>query len=237
MAQSECLLSSSSSSSSTQQQHHQQQPPQQQLHIPKQEPSEFIYDYQPVLDKRASWAPGSSSGSSSHTHHHKRSQQDVLTNYGSMAQAQAPPPVAHAKNTPTSVSAWPAPIYRQAHQSNTPLGGSPGGILPQEIYAQGELYRRPTVFVSQAPYQPYHRIVPPPAHNASNRQVSGELSESDFEPSLKLCFSLINRSCQRNRYQRIYHFPRNTATLVHLVPPKWPLNTDHILPTYGFKIK
>lgn len=171
MAQSECLLSSSSSSLTQQQLHHQQQ----QLHIPKQEPSDFIYDYQPVLDKRASWAPGSSSStSSSHTHHHKRGAQDILTNYGSISQAQAPPPVAHAKNTPTSVSAWPAPgMYRQAHQSNTPLGGSPGGsILPQEIYAQGELYRRPTVFVSQAPYQPYHRIVPPPAHNASNRQVN-----------------------------------------------------------------
>lgn len=186
MAQSECLLSSSSSSSSTQ--HHQQQ-----LHVPKQEPSEFIYDYQPVLDKRASWAPSSSS----HTHH-KRAQ-DVLTNYGSMPQAQAPPPIAHAKNTPT-VSAWPAPMYRQAHQSNTPLGGSPGGgILPQEIYAQGELYRRPTVFVSQAPYQPYHRIVPPPAHNASNRQVSDDfrrnfiLSSHDlfYFLSLKFCFKKI----------------------------------------------
>lgn len=64
------------------------------------------------------------------------------------------------------------PIYRQTHQSNTPLGGSPGGVLQQDIYAQNEaLYRRPTVFVSQAPYQSYNRVVPPPAHNGSNRQV------------------------------------------------------------------
>lgn len=34
------------------------------------------------------------------------------------------------------------------------------------------MYRRPTVFVSQAPYQNYNRVVPPPAHNGSNRQVN-----------------------------------------------------------------
>ncbi|XP_063697379.1 homeodomain-interacting protein kinase 2 [Culicoides brevitarsis] len=172
MAQSECLLSSSSSTSSAT-----QGAPQ--LHVPKQEPSDFIYDYQPVVDKRASWAPGSSSSASSSSNHHKRgAQQDNLAaHYNNMPNQQqanqAPPPVAHAKNTPTSsTAAWPAMYRQSAHQSNTPLGGSPGGsILPQEIYAQGELYRRPTVFVSQAPYQPYHRIVPPPAHNASNRQV------------------------------------------------------------------
>ncbi|XP_055325819.1 uncharacterized protein LOC129579679 [Sitodiplosis mosellana] len=62
-------------------------------------------------------------------------------------------------------------MYRQTHQSNTPLGGSPG-ILQQDLtYAQNEMYRRPTVFVSQAPYQNYNRVVPPPAHNGSNRQV------------------------------------------------------------------
>lgn len=64
-----------------------------------------------------------------------------------------------------------APMYRQTHQSNTPLGGSPG-ILQQDLaYAQSDMYRRPTVFVSQAPYQNYNRVVPPPAHNGSNRQV------------------------------------------------------------------
>lgn len=62
-------------------------------------------------------------------------------------------------------------MYRQTHQSNTPLGGSPG-ILQQDLtYAQSDMYRRPTVFVSQAPYQNYNRVVPPPAHNGSNRQV------------------------------------------------------------------
>lgn len=63
-------------------------------------------------------------------------------------------------------------MYRQTHQSNTPLGGSPG-ILQQDLsYAQNDMYRRPTVFVSQAPYQNYNRVVPPPAHNGSNRQVN-----------------------------------------------------------------
>lgn len=65
-----------------------------------------------------------------------------------------------------------APMYRQTHQSNTPLGSSPG-ILQQDLtYAQSDMYRRPTVFVSQAPYQNYNRVVPPPAHNGSNRQVN-----------------------------------------------------------------
>lgn len=63
-------------------------------------------------------------------------------------------------------------MYRQTHQSNTPLGGSPG-ILQQDLtYAPSDMYRRPTVFVSQAPYQNYNRVVPPPAHNGSNRQVN-----------------------------------------------------------------
>uniref|UniRef100_T1GBB8 Protein kinase domain-containing protein n=1 Tax=Megaselia scalaris TaxID=36166 RepID=T1GBB8_MEGSC len=87
---------------------------------------------------------------------------------------------------------WATPtIYHRQHQANTPNantvqipqgthGGSPGGgggggaqptaILQQDIYGQGDMYRRPTVFVSQAPYQNYNRVVPPPAHNGASRQ-------------------------------------------------------------------
>ncbi|KAL9907802.1 homeodomain interacting protein kinase isoform 2-T6 [Glossina fuscipes fuscipes] len=71
------------------------------------------------------------------------------------------------------------------HQTNTtPIGNSPtsaaaaAAMLQQDIYAaaaaQGEIYRRPTVFVSQAaPTYAYNRAVvaPPPAHNSSSRQV------------------------------------------------------------------
>ncbi|XP_073841857.1 homeodomain interacting protein kinase isoform X4 [Musca autumnalis] len=74
----------------------------------------------------------------------------------------------------------------QSHQGNTttPMGNSPSSaaaaaaILQQDIYAaaavQGDMYRRPTVFVSQAaPTYAYNRAVvaPPPAHNSSSRQV------------------------------------------------------------------
>uniref|UniRef100_A0A182PRC6 Protein kinase domain-containing protein n=1 Tax=Anopheles epiroticus TaxID=199890 RepID=A0A182PRC6_9DIPT len=131
MAQNECLLLPSSGSSSG---------GQQPLHVPKQEPSEFVaYEYpsqqQQQVDKPTSWGP------------------------------------------PT------AAVYRQHQPSaNTPLGSSPGAILQQhqhqaqqqqDIYAQGDMYRRSAVFVSQAaPYQTaYNRVVPPPAHNASSRQV------------------------------------------------------------------
>ncbi|EDS45637.1 nuclear body associated kinase [Culex quinquefasciatus] len=195
MAQNECLLASSSSSTTNHT-----------LHVPKQEPTEFVaYEY-PQVDKRSSWAPpGSSSLSSSHHYSgHKRessavympsssssssaaaaaaANQSMMGSGGSMSGATvvAAPPHAHAKNTPTGVaggssssSSWGAPVYRQ-HQpsSNTPLGSSPGALLPQQdIYAaQGDIYRRSAVFVSQAPYQTYNRVVPPPAHNASSRQV------------------------------------------------------------------
>ncbi|XP_067643665.1 homeodomain-interacting protein kinase 2 isoform X2 [Eurosta solidaginis] len=64
------------------------------------------------------------------------------------------------------------------HQANTPLGGSPNTattvLLQPDIYAQGDMYRRPTVFVSQAtPTYAYNRaaVAPPPAHNSSSRQV------------------------------------------------------------------
>ncbi|XP_055686785.1 homeodomain-interacting protein kinase 2 isoform X2 [Lutzomyia longipalpis] len=150
MAQNECFLQTSSSSSN-------------QLHVPKQEPTEFTYDYTQV-DKRASWAPPA------HHNHHKRDTAPYMS-------SQHPPPMAHTKNSSTAVAAvaaasWGAPVYRQQHQSaNTPLGSSPGGLMQQDIYAQSDIYRRPTVFVSQAPYQTYNRVVPPPAHNGSSRQV------------------------------------------------------------------
>ncbi|XP_055619608.1 uncharacterized protein LOC129764506 isoform X2 [Toxorhynchites rutilus septentrionalis] len=187
MAQNECLLSSAN-----------------QLHIPKQEPTEFVtYEY-PQIDKRSSWAPPSSSshyvtGSSSGGGGHKRESSAYMPSSSSSSTSMnqnggggggsmmgssmggggssvvAAPPHAHAKNTPTggSGAAWGAPVYRQHQQSsNTPLGSSPGAILQQQdIYAQGDIYRRSAVFVSQAPYQTYNRVVPPPAHNASSRQV------------------------------------------------------------------
>ncbi|EAT44946.1 AAEL003731-PA, partial [Aedes aegypti] len=184
MAQNECLLSSSTN----------------QLHVPKQEPTEFVaYEY-PQVDKRSSWAPPGSSShyggghNSSSSGGHKRessaympssSSSSSSVNQGSSSMGGGPmgggsslgaaPPHAHAKNTPTggSGSSWGAPVYRQHQQSsNTPLGSSPGAMLQQQdIYAQGDIYRRSAVFVSQAPYQTYNRVVPPPAHNASSRQV------------------------------------------------------------------
>lgn len=151
-------------------------------------------------DKRASWAPapahhsgGSSSGGSGGGGHHKREltsyqpqqqQQQQLGPHQLIQQPQpsVPPPLAHSKSsaaaaiavTAAAVASWGAPVYRQPpmQSSNTPLGSSPGGLLqPADIYAQQEMYRRPTVFMSQGPYQSYNRVVPPPAHNASNRQV------------------------------------------------------------------
>ncbi|XP_037043936.1 homeodomain-interacting protein kinase 2 isoform X1 [Bradysia coprophila] len=127
-----------------------------QLHVPKQEPAELQYDYPPV-DKRSSWALPT------HHNHHKRDSVPYVTSQ------QAPPPIAHSKNV--GAGSWGTPIYRQ-YQSNTPLGGSPGGVLQQDIYSQPEvMYRRPPVFISQGPYQSYNRVVPPPAHNGSSRQV------------------------------------------------------------------
>lgn len=194
MAQNECLLSTTNHT----------------LHVPKQEPTEFVaYEYPPQVDKRSSWAPPGSSSSSSHysSSGHKRESSVYMPSSSSSSSSAAAaaaaaaaanqsmnqssnmgnngggtvvaaPPHAHAKNTPTGgsggSSSWGAPVYRQ-HQpsSNTPLGSSPGALLPQQdIYAaQGDIYRRSAVFVSQAPYQTYNRVVPPPAHNASSRQV------------------------------------------------------------------
>lgn len=114
-------------------------------------------------------------------------------------QPQQQPPLAHIKNAPSSSSSWNGgtPIYHHLHhsqpqqnivhhhrqqpQNTTPLGNSPIGgtitgtmIQPQQadIYAAQNEYRRQTVFVSQTPYQAYNRVVPPPAHNGSSRQVN-----------------------------------------------------------------
>jgi homeodomain interacting protein kinase len=109
-------------------------------------------------------------------------------------QQQHQPPIAHIKTdipsaSSSSTSLNTTPIYHHHHhhhrtqpqtQNTTPLGNSPIGtsaalLQPQQadIYAQAELYRRPTVFVSQASYA-YNtaRVVPPPAHNSNSRQVS-----------------------------------------------------------------
>ncbi|CRK92719.1 CLUMA_CG006256, isoform B [Clunio marinus] len=132
-----------------------------------------------------------------HAHNqHKRE----LSGSGSTQQQQPQPPVAHVKNdipstASSSTSLNTTPIY-QHHQpqqqsqhhhhrtqprtsNTTPMGNSPIGTTaatllqpqPPDIYAQAELYRRPTVFVSQASYA-YNtaRVVPPPAHTNS-RQV------------------------------------------------------------------
>lgn len=98
-----------------------------------------------------------------------------LDSVPSAYQHTAPPPIAHTKNTnaaavtaaaAAAAATWGTPMY------DTTLGTSPGSVLQQDIYAPTDaMYRRPTVFVSQAPYQGYNRVVPPPAHNGSTRQV------------------------------------------------------------------
>lgn len=134
-----------------------------------------------------------------HSHHmnNKRDSSGCGSNPGSQQQIQPhiqQPPVAHIKNdipsaSSSSTSLNSTPIYHHHHhhhhrtqpqtQNTTPLGNSPIGttaalLQPQQadIYAQAELYRRPTVFVSQASYA-YNtaRVVPPPAHNGNSRQV------------------------------------------------------------------
>lgn len=168
----------------------------------KQEPAEFAvssaaylslnpqFDYPPYdHQKRSSWVSptimGQPPAAHSHNHVHKRDTSSS-TNSG--------PPVAHAKTdiplvSSSSTSLNTTPIYhhhqKQSQQQNTtPLGNSPIGAStaaaylaqPQpDIYAQADLYRRPTVFVSQPSYA-YNtaRVVPPPAHNGNSRQVSDE---------------------------------------------------------------
>lgn len=103
-------------------------------------------------------------------------------------QIQQQPPIAHGKNdmaSSSSTSLNSTPIYHhhnhhshhhhRTQPQDSPIGTSAALLQPQQadIYAQAELYRRPTVFVSQASAYAYNaRVVPPPAHNPSNRQVS-----------------------------------------------------------------
>lgn len=166
------------------------------------------YDHQ----KRSSWVgPTIVQPPVAHAHnHHMNNKRDSSgSNPGPQQQPlQHPqqPPVAHIKNdvpsAPSSTTSLnTTPIYHHHHhhhhrtqpqtQNTTPLGNSPIGtsalLQPQQadIYAQTELYRRPTVFVSQASYA-YNtpRVVPPPAHNGNSRQVSlfCSIFEQSFEP-------------------------------------------------------
>lgn len=154
------------------------------------------YDHQ----KRSSWVGPTSSIAQppiahAHNHHLNNKRDSSGSNPGPQQQLQQPQaPVAHVKNdipsaSSSSTSLNNTPIYHHHHhhhhrtqpqtQNTTPLGNSPIGtsalLQPQQadIYAQAELYRRPTVFVSQASYA-YNppRVVPPPAHNGNSRQVS-----------------------------------------------------------------
>ena len=136
-----------------------------------------------------------------HAHNHHIKRDSSGSNPGpqqqqQQQQSQHQPPNAHIKNdipsaSSSSTSLNTTPIYHHHHHhhprtqqpqgiNTTPLGNSPIGttaalLQPQQadIYAQAELYRRPTVFVSQASYA-YNtaRVVPPPAHNGNSRQVS-----------------------------------------------------------------
>lgn len=155
------------------------------------------YDQQ----KRSSWVGSSSSSSTlvqpptAHQGHHVHNKRDSLgcgSSSGSQPTTQQPhqqPPIAHGKNDMSSSSTTSlnsTPIYHHHHNhhshhhhhrtqpQDSPIGTNAALLQPQQadIYAQAELYRRPTVFVSQASAYAYNtRVVPPPAHNPSNRQV------------------------------------------------------------------
>lgn len=123
----------------------------------KQEPAEFAsallnqFEYPPYdHQKRASWVGPTSSivqPPLAHTQNH------------------------HLNNKRDSTGSNPGP--QQQPLGNSPIGAS--ALLQSQqadMYAQAELYRRPSVFVSQASYA-YNtpRVVPPPAHNGNSRQV------------------------------------------------------------------
>jgi homeodomain interacting protein kinase len=134
-----------------------------------------------------------------HVSHSKRDSAGCGSNSGPSVPQQQLPPIAHGKSeaplssSSTTTSLNSTPIFHHHHhhhhnhsshhhrtqpQNTTPLGNSPTTALLQtqqsDIYAQAEIYRRPTVFVSQASAYAYNArvIPPPPAHNPSNRQVS-----------------------------------------------------------------
>jgi homeodomain interacting protein kinase len=164
----------------------------------KQEPAEFSsiqpatlnYEYPPYdHQKRSSWVGPTTTmvpPNAHQSHYTKRDSAGCGSNPGSQQ-----PPMAHGKNeiplaSSSTTSLNSTPIYHHHHhhhhrthpQNSTPLGNSPIGastalLQPQQpdIYAQAEIYRRPTVFVSQASYAYNARVVPPPAHNPNNRQV------------------------------------------------------------------
>lgn len=119
-------------------------------------------------------------------------------------------------------------MYRQTHQSNTPLGTSPGVLQQDLAYAQSDMYRRPTVFVSQAPYQNYNRVVPPPAHNGSNRQVNYlcrssssfffKFDNSEQFSQINYCylFMFMFRCCRRIIHcPLIFNFRHSIVNLAH----------------------
>lgn len=176
----------------------------------KQEPAEFAsallnqFEYPPYdHQKRASWVGPTSSivqPPLAHTQNlHLNNKRDST---GSNPGPQQQPPIAHIKTdislaSSSSTSLNTTPIYHHHRtqqlpqtQNTTPLGNSPIGssaLLQSQqadIYAQAELYRRPTVFVSQASYA-YNtpRVVPPPAHNSNNRQVCEKASKEDVFPN------------------------------------------------------
>lgn len=157
------------------------------------------FDYPPYdHQKRSSWVSPVSAivqppvAHAGHNHHNLNNKRDSSGSNPGPQHIQ--PPLAHIKNDlvavpSSSTSLNTTPIYHHHHhhnhrtqpqtQNTTPLGNSPIGtsaalLQPQQadIYAQAELYRRPTVFVSQASYA-YNtaRVVPPPAHNGNSRQV------------------------------------------------------------------
>jgi hypothetical protein len=150
---------------------------------------------------------------------------------GSNPGPQQQPPIAHIKNDipsapSSSTSLNTTPIYHHHHhhnhrtqpQNTTPLGNSPIGttaalLQPQQadIYAQAELYRRPTVFVSQASYA-YNtaRVVPPPAHNGNSRQVSFDAIFTIECDSKFVSF----RFSQHSHYRHIFNF-HSTVSLEH----------------------
>ncbi|XP_037939381.1 homeodomain-interacting protein kinase 2 isoform X2 [Teleopsis dalmanni] len=118
-------------------------------------------------------------------HSKSSSSSAVGTVVAAVAAAAGPPswgpPQVYRQQTQTSQTQQ-QQSHLPHHQSNTPIGNSPSStavstaaMLQQDIYAQsGDMYRRPTVFVSQAaPTYAYNRTVvaPPPAHNSSSRQV------------------------------------------------------------------
>lgn len=132
-----------------------------------------------VHNKRDSLGCGSGSGS----------QQPPIQQIQQQQQQHQQPPIAHVKDmASSSTSLNSTPIYHHHHHNHhshhhhhrtqpqdSPIGTSATLLQPQQadIYAQAELYRRPTVFVSQASAYAYNtRVVPPPAHNPSNRQVT-----------------------------------------------------------------